>query len=93
VRERWGLRLAAAHVRGEAVDAVRVVAFDSAAPARQGLVFVAFNQDIDCQFATIQRRLAEEPMIDYINSVGGCCFFAPPGSRGPADWVDSGLFA
>jgi len=59
----------------------------------QGLVLVAFNQDIDRQFATIQRRLAEEPMIDYINSVGGCCFFAPPGSRGPADWVESGLFA
>jgi deferrochelatase/peroxidase EfeB len=58
----------------------------------QGLVFVAFNQDIDCQLATIQRRLAEEPMIDYITPVGRGYFFAPPGARGPTDWVGSGLF-
>ena len=50
-------------------------------------MFVAFNQDIDRQFATIQRRLAEEPMVDYITPVGGGYFFAPPGSRGPTDWV------
>jgi hypothetical protein len=86
VRERWGLGVAAAHVLGEALDAVGVVAFDSAGQLNQGLVFVAFNQDISRQFGTIQRRLAEEPMIDYINSVGGGYFFAPPGSRGPAHW-------
>jgi deferrochelatase/peroxidase EfeB len=67
--------------------------FDAAGQLDQGLVFVAFNQDIERQFATIQRRLAEEPMIDYITPVGGGYFFAPPGSRGPADWVGSGLFA
>jgi deferrochelatase/peroxidase EfeB len=66
--------------------------FDAAGQLDQGLVFVAFNQDISRQFATIQRRLAEEPMIDYITPVGGGYFFAPPGSRGPADWVGSGLF-
>jgi deferrochelatase/peroxidase EfeB len=93
VRKRWGLRVAAAHVGGESLDAAGVVAFDSAGQLDQGLVFVAFNQDIDCQFATIQRRLAEEPMIDYITPVGGGYFFAPPGARGPADWVGSGLFA
>jgi deferrochelatase/peroxidase EfeB len=66
--------------------------FDGAGQLDQGLVFVAFNQDIARQFATIQGRLAEEPMIDYITPVGGGYFFAPPGSRGPADWVGSGLF-
>ncbi len=66
--------------------------FDPAGQLDQGLVFVAFNQDIQRQFATIQRRLAEEPMIDYINPVGGGYFFAPPGSRSPIDWVGSGLF-
>jgi deferrochelatase/peroxidase EfeB len=66
--------------------------FDAAGQLDQGLMFVAFNQDIDRQFATIQRRLAEEPMVDYINPVGGGYFFAPPGSRGPTDWVGSGLF-
>jgi deferrochelatase/peroxidase EfeB len=67
--------------------------FDLAGQLDQGLVFVAFNQDIQRQFATIQARLAEEPMIDYITPVGGGYFFAPPGARGPADWVGSGLFA
>ncbi len=66
---------------------------DEAGDLDQGLVFVAFNQDIERQFATIQRRLAEEPMIDYITPVGGGYFFAPPGSRGATDWVGSGLFS
>jgi deferrochelatase/peroxidase EfeB len=67
--------------------------FDAAGQLDQGLVFVAFNQDVSRQFATIQRRLAEEPMIDYITPVGGGYFFAPPGSRSPTDWVGSGLLA
>ncbi len=66
--------------------------FDSAGQLDQGLVFVAFNQDVERQFATIQRRLSEEPMVDYITPVGGGYFFAPPGSRSPTDWVGSGLF-
>jgi deferrochelatase/peroxidase EfeB len=67
--------------------------FDSAGQLDQGLLFVAFNQDIKRQFATIQKRLSEEPMVDYINPIGGGYFFAPAGSRGPTDWVGSGLFA
>ncbi len=66
---------------------------DEAGNLDQGLVFVAFNQDVQRQFATIQGRLAEEPMIDYITPVGGGYFFTPPGARGPADWVGSRLFA
>jgi deferrochelatase/peroxidase EfeB len=66
--------------------------FDQAGQLDQGLLFVAFNQDIERQFATIQRRLSEEPMMDYITPVGGGYFFAPPGSRGATDWVGSGLF-
>jgi deferrochelatase/peroxidase EfeB len=65
---------------------------DEAGDLDQGLVFVAFNQDVKRQFETIQGRLAEEPMIDYITPVGGGYFFAPPGSRGPGDWVGSQLF-
>jgi deferrochelatase/peroxidase EfeB len=66
---------------------------DEAGNLDQGLVFVAFNQDVQRQFATIQKRLAGEPMIDYITPVGGGYFFAPAGARGPADWVGSGLLA
>jgi deferrochelatase/peroxidase EfeB len=66
---------------------------DEAGDLDQGLVFVAFNRDIELQFAMIQNRLAEEPMIDYISPVGGGYFFAPPGARSGGDWVGSGLFA
>jgi deferrochelatase/peroxidase EfeB len=66
--------------------------FDTAGQLDQGLMFVAFNQDIARQFATVQQRLATEPMIDYITPVGGGYFFAPPGSHGASGWVGSGLF-
>jgi deferrochelatase/peroxidase EfeB len=65
--------------------------FDDAGQLDQGLVFVAFNQSPSRQFATIQTRLLEEPMIDYITPVGGGYFFAPPGAGG-AGWVGEGLF-
>jgi deferrochelatase/peroxidase EfeB len=66
---------------------------DSAGDLDQGLLFVAFNQDIARQFATIQARLAGEPMVDYITPVGGGYFFAPPGTRGTRDWVGRRLAA
>jgi deferrochelatase/peroxidase EfeB len=66
---------------------------DEAGDLDQGLMFVAFNQDVRRQFETIQGRLAEEPMIDYITPVGGGYFFAPRGTRGASDWVGSQLFA
>jgi deferrochelatase/peroxidase EfeB len=67
--------------------------FDAAGQLDQGLVFVAFNQDIERQFAKIQARLAGEPMTDYITPVGGGYFFVPHGAAGPGDFVGSGAFA
>jgi deferrochelatase/peroxidase EfeB len=67
--------------------------FDSDAQLNVGLLFVAFNQDIQRQFVAIQERLNEEPMVDYITPEGGGYFFAPRAARGPGDWVGSGLFA
>ncbi|HEX4110198.1 MAG TPA: Dyp-type peroxidase, partial [Solirubrobacteraceae bacterium] len=64
---------------------------DEAGDLDQGLMFIAFNQDIRRQFATIQGRLLDEPMVDYITPVGGGYFFAPRGARGAPDWVGSGL--
>jgi deferrochelatase/peroxidase EfeB len=64
---------------------------DSADDLDQGLIFVAFNQDLERQFATIQTRLQNEPMVDYITAVGGGYFFAPAGVRSAGDWVGSGL--
>jgi deferrochelatase/peroxidase EfeB len=66
---------------------------DEADDLDQGLIFVAFNQDIERQFAAIQHRLETEPMIDYITPVGGGYFFAPRAARGLGDWVGSGLSA
>jgi len=65
---------------------------DAAGQLDQGLVFVAFNQSPKRQFATIQTRLLEEPMADYITPVGGGYFFAPPGTGGGVGWVGEGLF-
>ena len=67
--------------------------FDQAGALDQGLMFMAFNQDPARQFATIQDRLAAEPMVDYITPVGGGYFFVPPGTGGPNGWIGSGLFA
>jgi deferrochelatase/peroxidase EfeB len=64
---------------------------DEAGNQDQGLLFIAFNQNPERQFATIQTRLTPEPMVDYITPVGGGYFFAPRGTSGPADWVGSGL--
>jgi deferrochelatase/peroxidase EfeB len=67
--------------------------FDEAGQLDQGLLFMAFNQDPERQFATVQRRLADEPMVDYITPVGGGYFFVPRGTGGPEGWIGAGLFA
>jgi deferrochelatase/peroxidase EfeB len=67
--------------------------FDDDGQLNMGLLFVAFNQNIQRQFVAIQERLDEEPMVDYITPEGGGYFFTPRASRDPSDWVGSGLFA
>jgi deferrochelatase/peroxidase EfeB len=58
-----------------------------------GHVFVAYQQDVVRQFATIQTRLVNEPLIDYVQPFGGGYFFALPGVRGPADWYAARLLS
>jgi deferrochelatase/peroxidase EfeB len=67
--------------------------FDAAGQLDQGLVFVAYNQDVERQFATVQKRLAGEPMVDYVTPVGGGYFYVPRGARGPGDYVGSALLS
>ncbi|MCW2979795.1 MAG: deferrochelatase/peroxidase EfeB [Solirubrobacterales bacterium] len=65
---------------------------DEAGNLDQGLLFVAFNQDINRQFETVQKRLEEEEMADYITPVGGGYYFTPRAAQSSGDWVGSGMF-
>ncbi|MEV6844106.1 iron uptake transporter deferrochelatase/peroxidase subunit [Actinoplanes sp. NPDC051411] len=59
----------------------------------QGLVFVCFQQDPDKQFAEIQRRLEGEPLVDYIQPVGGGYFLVLPGVRDASDYLGSAVLS
>jgi deferrochelatase/peroxidase EfeB len=67
--------------------------FDGAGQLDQGLAFVCFQRDLEKGFLTVQRRLAGEPLEEYVLPVGGGFFFALPGTTDPERPLGAGLFA
>ncbi len=58
-----------------------------------GHIFVAYNQDVERQFETVQKRLIGEPLIDYVQPFGGGYFYALPGVADANDWYARRLLA
>jgi deferrochelatase/peroxidase EfeB len=65
--------------------------FDGAGLLDQGLLFIAFQRDLDAGFVAVQERLADEPLQEYLQPRGGGFFFALPGVVRPDGYLGDGL--
>jgi deferrochelatase/peroxidase EfeB len=58
-----------------------------------GHVFAAYQQDVRRQFETIQERLINEPLVDYVQPFGGGYFYTMPGVTHAGDWYGRTLLS
>ncbi len=52
-----------------------------------GLLFIAFQADLEKGFIAVQNRLNGEPLEEYIKPVGGGYFFVLPGAQNAGDYL------
>jgi deferrochelatase/peroxidase EfeB len=57
----------------------------------QGLLFIAYQGDLEAGFITVQNRLNGEPLEEYIKPVGGGYFFILPGITDAKDFFGRSL--
>lgn len=69
---------------------------DAPAPGRtsnSGLLFAAYQRDVDAQFLPIQRRLAEFDALNvWTTPIGSAVFVLPPGVSAPGGYLGQSLF-
>jgi deferrochelatase/peroxidase EfeB len=58
-----------------------------------GHIFIAYQQDVERQFETVQKRLINEPLVDYVQPFGGGYFFTLPGVTNASDWYGKTMLA
>jgi deferrochelatase/peroxidase EfeB len=64
---------------------------DAAGHPDEGLIFICFQQDLERGFATIQRRLAGQPLDKYVLTTGGGYYFALPGTDNSRNYLGQRL--
>ena len=57
-----------------------------AASREEGVLFMAYQADVEAGFVAVQRRLEDQALNDYVRAVGGGCFVVPPGDVRDVPW-------